>query len=193
MTTSSKVCSHKIFPSAPPTTKTSRRNLREQGEKDVNDDHRQKITDFIQSIPEFQECDEEDVETWMACDAEDCGFQMPNDDEIVTSNEEESDPVGDETDDDKDNHNNESSKGLSNADTRFLRWRQLWSGTNNNQSAIVAAIRDISRSCLDPNDFTVLNCIVKGHASLSLLAEQKPKKKNKTIKKQIHKVEEKFS
>ncbi|GFV69255.1 hypothetical protein TNCV_3861771 [Trichonephila clavipes] len=31
----------------------------------------------------------------------------------------------------------------------------------------VAAIRDISRSCLDLNDFTVLNCIVKGHASLS--------------------------
>ncbi|GFW15547.1 hypothetical protein TNCV_4656871 [Trichonephila clavipes] len=32
---------------------------------------------------------------------------------------------------------------------------------------LVAAIRDISRSRLDPNDFTVLNCIVKGHASLS--------------------------
>ncbi|GFW55369.1 hypothetical protein TNCV_117531 [Trichonephila clavipes] len=31
----------------------------------------------------------------------------------------------------------------------------------------VAVIRDISCSCLDPNDFTVLNCIVKGHASLS--------------------------
>ncbi|GFU77135.1 hypothetical protein TNCV_4686911, partial [Trichonephila clavipes] len=31
----------------------------------------------------------------------------------------------------------------------------------------VAAIRHISRSCLDPNDFTVVNCIVKGHASLS--------------------------
>ncbi|GFS94037.1 hypothetical protein TNCV_2573661 [Trichonephila clavipes] len=31
----------------------------------------------------------------------------------------------------------------------------------------VAAIRDISRSSLDPNDFTVLNCIVKGQASLS--------------------------
>ncbi|GFV71288.1 hypothetical protein TNCV_406691 [Trichonephila clavipes] len=30
----------------------------------------------------------------------------------------------------------------------------------------VAAIHDISRSCLDPNDFTVLNCIVKGHATL---------------------------
>ncbi|GFU80542.1 hypothetical protein TNCV_534161 [Trichonephila clavipes] len=31
----------------------------------------------------------------------------------------------------------------------------------------VAAIRHISRLCLDPNDSTVLNCIVKGHASLS--------------------------
>ncbi|GFV36318.1 hypothetical protein TNCV_2233651 [Trichonephila clavipes] len=31
----------------------------------------------------------------------------------------------------------------------------------------VPAIRDISRSCLDPNDFTVINCIVKGHESLS--------------------------
>ncbi|GFW66496.1 retrovirus-related Pol polyprotein from transposon TNT 1-94 [Trichonephila clavipes] len=32
---------------------------------------------------------------------------------------------------------------------------------------IVAAIHDISRSRLDPNDFTVLNCIVKAHAFLS--------------------------
>ncbi|GFX32662.1 hypothetical protein TNCV_888001 [Trichonephila clavipes] len=32
---------------------------------------------------------------------------------------------------------------------------------------IVAAIRDISCSFLDPNGFTVVNCIVKGHASLS--------------------------
>ncbi|GFW81036.1 hypothetical protein TNCV_4804041 [Trichonephila clavipes] len=31
----------------------------------------------------------------------------------------------------------------------------------------VAAIRHISHSCLHPNDFTVVNCIVKGHASLS--------------------------
>ncbi|GFX10802.1 transposon Ty3-G Gag-Pol polyprotein [Trichonephila clavipes] len=31
----------------------------------------------------------------------------------------------------------------------------------------VAVIRHISHSCLDPNDFTVVNCIVKGHASLS--------------------------
>ncbi|GFW68780.1 uncharacterized protein TNCV_3639951 [Trichonephila clavipes] len=55
-----------------------------EGEKDFNDDHREEITDFVQSIPGFQECDE-DVETWMACGAEDCGFQMLNDDEIVTS------------------------------------------------------------------------------------------------------------
>ncbi|GFV50150.1 t-box transcription factor TBX20 [Trichonephila clavipes] len=35
------------------------------------------------------------------------------------------------------------------------------------QNQLVAAIRHISHSCLDPNDFTVVNCIVKGHASLS--------------------------
>ncbi|GFT91475.1 uncharacterized protein TNCV_4286241 [Trichonephila clavipes] len=34
-------------------------------------------------------------------------------------------------------------------------------------NSVVAAIRHISHSCLDPNEFTVLNCIVKGHASLS--------------------------
>ncbi|GFS90486.1 hypothetical protein TNCV_4096951 [Trichonephila clavipes] len=51
----------------------------------------------------------------MACDTEDCGFQMLNDDEIVTSMQEESDPVDDETDEDEDN-NNESSKNPSNTD-----------------------------------------------------------------------------
>ncbi|PRD33761.1 UNVERIFIED_CONTAM: hypothetical protein NCL1_16661 [Trichonephila clavipes] len=55
--------------------------------------------------------DEEDEETWMRCDAEDCGFQMLNDDEIVTSVQEESGPVDDETNEDEDNNNNESSKG----------------------------------------------------------------------------------
>ncbi|GFW52523.1 uncharacterized protein TNCV_404511 [Trichonephila clavipes] len=49
----------------------------------------------------------------MACDAEDWGFQMLNEDEIMTSVQEESDPVDDETDEDDDN--NESSKGSSNA------------------------------------------------------------------------------
>ncbi|GFW38224.1 uncharacterized protein TNCV_3839521 [Trichonephila clavipes] len=56
-----------------------------ESEKDYNDDHREEITDFVQSIPGFQECNEEDVETWMACDAEDCEFQVLIDDEIVSS------------------------------------------------------------------------------------------------------------
>ncbi|GFS62586.1 uncharacterized protein TNCV_1263361 [Trichonephila clavipes] len=86
-----------------------------EGKKDFNNHHREEITNFVQYIPGFQECDEEDAETWMACNAEDCGFQMLNDDEIVTSMQEESDPVDDETDEDEDN-NNESSKGPSNAD-----------------------------------------------------------------------------
>ncbi|GFX48851.1 uncharacterized protein TNCV_902331 [Trichonephila clavipes] len=59
---------------------------------------RKEITNFFQSIPEFQESDEEDVETWMARVAEDCGFQMLNDDEIVISVQEEPDPVDDKSD-----------------------------------------------------------------------------------------------
>ncbi|GFU16434.1 putative rna-directed dna polymerase from transposon bs [Trichonephila clavipes] len=55
------------------------------------------ITDFVQSTPGFQECDE-NVETWMASAAEDCEFQMLNDDEIGTSVQEEYYPVDDETD-----------------------------------------------------------------------------------------------
>ncbi|PRD30422.1 UNVERIFIED_CONTAM: hypothetical protein NCL1_26484 [Trichonephila clavipes] len=51
--------------------------------------------------------------TWMAYDAEGCGFQMLNDDEIVTSVQKESDPVDDETNEDVDNNNNKSSKGPS--------------------------------------------------------------------------------
>ncbi|GFU44057.1 hypothetical protein TNCV_4963681 [Trichonephila clavipes] len=35
-----------------------------EGEKDDNDDHRDEITDFVQSIPGFQKFDE-DLETWM--------------------------------------------------------------------------------------------------------------------------------
>ncbi|GFS89147.1 uncharacterized protein TNCV_1258961 [Trichonephila clavipes] len=87
-----------------------------EGKKDFNDDHREEITDFVQSIPRLQECNEEDVEAWMACDAEDCGFQMLNDDEIGISAQENSDSVDDETDEDEENNNNERSKGASNAD-----------------------------------------------------------------------------
>ncbi|GFW71570.1 hypothetical protein TNCV_2310051 [Trichonephila clavipes] len=73
-----------------------------EGEKDFNDDHRNNISDFLHSIPGFQEFDE-DMETWVACEAEDCGFQILNDDEVVTSVQEEYDPVDDETDEDEDN------------------------------------------------------------------------------------------
>ncbi|PRD24963.1 UNVERIFIED_CONTAM: hypothetical protein NCL1_42279 [Trichonephila clavipes] len=81
-----------------------------------NDNHREEIIHFVQLILGFQECDQEDVETWMACDSEDCGFQMQNDDNIATSVQEESDPVDYEMDEDEDNNSNESSKGPSNAD-----------------------------------------------------------------------------
>ncbi|GFW24660.1 uncharacterized protein TNCV_2405231 [Trichonephila clavipes] len=87
--------------------------LTHKGEKDFDDDHGEENTDFVQSIPAFQECDEEYVETWMTCDIEDCGIQMLNDDEIVTYVQEESDPVDDE---DEDSNNNENNKSTSNAD-----------------------------------------------------------------------------
>ncbi|GFU98171.1 cytochrome P450 2J3 [Trichonephila clavipes] len=83
-----------------------------------------------------EQCVEEDVETWVACEAEDCGFQMLNDDEIEIFVQEESDPIDDETDEDEGNNNNESSKGPSNADV-FSALETAWSGTNNNQSAVL--------------------------------------------------------
>ncbi|GFU35480.1 hypothetical protein TNCV_4730831 [Trichonephila clavipes] len=44
----------------------------------------------------------------MTCDAEGYGFQMLNDDEIVTSVPEESDPVDKETDEDEGNNYNKT-------------------------------------------------------------------------------------
>ncbi|GFX57738.1 hypothetical protein TNCV_1494991 [Trichonephila clavipes] len=43
------------------------------------------ISDIVRSVLRFQECVEEHVETWMACDEESCAFQMLNDEEIGTS------------------------------------------------------------------------------------------------------------
>ncbi|GFX69140.1 hypothetical protein TNCV_3563161 [Trichonephila clavipes] len=70
-----------------------------------------RIPDLTPRAPRsgIKECDEEDVEARITCVVEDCGFQMLNDDEIVISVQEESDPVDDETDEDEDNNNNESS------------------------------------------------------------------------------------
>ncbi|GFT97549.1 uncharacterized protein TNCV_387111 [Trichonephila clavipes] len=66
----------------------------------------------------------------MACDAEDSGFQMLNDDEIVTFMQEEPATVDDETDEYEDNNKNESSKGPTNADLfsaleTFMEWHPL--------------------------------------------------------------------
>ncbi|GFX59895.1 uncharacterized protein TNCV_4984081 [Trichonephila clavipes] len=84
----------------------------------------------------------------MACDAEDCGFQMLNDDEIVTSVQ-ESDPVDDETDDDEDNNNNESSKGPSNTDAfSALETAKEWYGQQTEycptQQLLLKRIRDLA-------------------------------------------------
>ncbi|GFV88166.1 uncharacterized protein TNCV_3243151 [Trichonephila clavipes] len=114
---------------------------------DVKDDHRMQITPFVPSSPEFQERDEEDVETWMSSDAEDCGFQMLNSNEIATSTQEEFDPVDNETDEDKDNNNNESSKDLCNTDVfsaleTVIEWYEQQSKRCPTQLLLLKRIRD---------------------------------------------------
>ncbi|GFV87527.1 uncharacterized protein TNCV_3281651 [Trichonephila clavipes] len=98
----------------------------------------------------------EDVETWMACDAEDCGFQILNEDEIVISMKEESDPVYDKPDEDEDNNKNESRKGSSNADafsaleTAMERYEQQLEFCPT-QLLLLKRIRDLAakkRSCI---------------------------------------------
>ncbi|GFU14842.1 hypothetical protein TNCV_2807511 [Trichonephila clavipes] len=64
------------------------------------------------------------------------GFQMLKDDDILTYMREESDPVDYETNGDEDNNNNERSNGPSNGDA-FFALVLLWSGTHNNQSAVL--------------------------------------------------------
>ncbi|GFT23352.1 uncharacterized protein TNCV_2016411 [Trichonephila clavipes] len=66
----------------------------------------------------------------MACYAEDCGFQMLNEDEIVTSC--------------KKNPTLSTIKRMKTRATATKiarvyrhRWQQLWNGTNNNQSAVL--------------------------------------------------------
>ncbi|GFX73565.1 uncharacterized protein TNCV_2342701 [Trichonephila clavipes] len=76
------------------------------------------------------------------------GFQMQNDDEIVTSVLEESDPVDDETDEDEDN-NNESSKGPSKDDAfsaleAAMEWYKQQSECCSTQLLLLKRIRDLS-------------------------------------------------
>ncbi|GFT71605.1 uncharacterized protein TNCV_3020821 [Trichonephila clavipes] len=115
--------------------------------EDFNDDYKEEITDFVQSIPGFQERDEEDEETWMACNVEDCGFQMLNNDEIVTSVHEESNPVDDETD--EEDNNSESSKGPSNAGAfsaleTTMEWHEQQSECCPTQLLLLKRIRDFA-------------------------------------------------
>ncbi|GFT20090.1 uncharacterized protein TNCV_4994621 [Trichonephila clavipes] len=105
----------------------------------------EEFTDCVQSIPAFQEC-AEDVKTRMASDAEDCGFQMLNDDEI--DEQEEFDLVDDETDKNEDN-NNESSKGPSNADVlsaleTAMEWFEQQSECLLTQLLLLKGIRELS-------------------------------------------------
>ncbi|GFX73834.1 hypothetical protein TNCV_4291501 [Trichonephila clavipes] len=86
-----------------------------EGEKDFNGDHRGRLPTVSNRSQDFKNVMKMQ-KTWMPCNAEDCGFQMLNDDEIVTSVQEESGSVDDETDEDEDNNNNESSNSPSNAD-----------------------------------------------------------------------------
>ncbi|GFY29492.1 uncharacterized protein TNCV_2626631 [Trichonephila clavipes] len=84
----------------------------------------------------------------MACDAEDCRFQMLNDEEIVTSMQEESDPADDETDEDED-INNESSKGPSNAGAfsaseTVMEWYEQQSKCCPTQLLLLNRIRDLA-------------------------------------------------
>ncbi|GFX85496.1 uncharacterized protein TNCV_3716681 [Trichonephila clavipes] len=76
------------------------------------------------------------------------GFQMLNDDEIVTSVQEESDPVDYERNEDEDN-NNESSKRPSNADVfseleTAMEWYEPQSECCFTQLLLLKRIRDLA-------------------------------------------------
>ncbi|GFV64121.1 RNase H domain-containing protein [Trichonephila clavipes] len=122
------------------------------------------VTHIAPFVSRFQKCEEEDVETGRACDAEDCGFQMLSDNEIVTSVQEGSDPVNEETDEDKNNNDNESSKGSSNVDAfsaleTAMEWYVQQSKCCPTQLLLLKRIRDIAakkRSCtMAPHPTTV--------------------------------------
>ncbi|GFW48001.1 uncharacterized protein TNCV_2401881 [Trichonephila clavipes] len=85
-----------------------RRLVNSKKTEKTNDDHRDEITNFVQSTPG----------SYKNLDGNRCrrlsGFQMLNEDEIMTSVQAESDPADDETDEDEGN-NNESTKRPSNA------------------------------------------------------------------------------
>ncbi|GFU21932.1 uncharacterized protein TNCV_3284001 [Trichonephila clavipes] len=85
----------------------------------------------------------------MACDAEDCEYQMLNDDGIVIFVQEESYPVDDKTDEDEDNDSDESSKGPSNAGVfsvseTAMEWYEQQSECCPTQLLLLKRIRDLT-------------------------------------------------
>ncbi|GFX78682.1 uncharacterized protein TNCV_31221 [Trichonephila clavipes] len=85
----------------------------------------------------------------MAGNAKDCGFQMINDDEFVTSVQEEYDPVDYETDEDEENNNNESNKGPSNGNAFSalepdMEWYEQQSKCCPTQLLLLRRIRDFA-------------------------------------------------
>ncbi|GFU91988.1 uncharacterized protein TNCV_192371 [Trichonephila clavipes] len=85
----------------------------------------------------------------MASSAKDRGFQMLNDDEIVTSLQEESNAVGDETEEDEDDNIKESSQGHSNADAlsaleTTMEWYEQQSECCPSQLLLLKRIRDLA-------------------------------------------------
>ncbi|GFU60618.1 hypothetical protein TNCV_1730251 [Trichonephila clavipes] len=82
---------------------------------------------------------------------------MLNDDEIVTSVQEESDPVDDETDENEDNNNNESCKDPSNADAfsaleTAMEWDEQQSECCLTQVQLLKRIRELAAKKRRYND-----------------------------------------
>ncbi|GFW10928.1 uncharacterized protein TNCV_4459031 [Trichonephila clavipes] len=96
----------------------------------------------------------------MACDVEDSRFQMLDDDEIVTSVQEESDPIDDKTNEDEYNDNNESSKGSSKADAfSALEKAMEWYEQQSVLSYSTTAAEENQRPCSEKTK--AYNCTAK--------------------------------
>ncbi|GFX78089.1 uncharacterized protein TNCV_972431 [Trichonephila clavipes] len=105
----------------------------------------------------------------MSCDAEDWGFQMLNDDEIVTSVQEESDNDNDETDEDEDN-NDESSKGPSNSDAISVLETAMEWYENRERSYSTTVAQENQRPCSEKTE--VCNVTAKNKRLFSTIKER---------------------
>ncbi|GFT10073.1 hypothetical protein TNCV_1115171 [Trichonephila clavipes] len=105
----------------------------------------------------------------MACDAEDCGFQMLKDDDSVTFEQEESDPVDNETDEDEDNN----SKGPSNVNAfsvleTAMEWYEKQSKCCPIQLLLLKRIKDLvtkKRKCRMYSYTSAFSAAIAGNSS----------------------------